>query len=961
MIRFIDSIKKKYSRRYFARGEQWPPAKRDKLINLQLIETSRADSFSSSTSEDVRRTPLHHADIFLKKEGMKYVKKVLVEGHAGIGKTTLSLMLSEEWAQGKIFQQFNCVLLLPLREKKVAAASSLLDLLRLLHANESIRSAVAIELEANEGEGLLIIADGWDELNEAARSKDSFLYDLLFGDIVPFASVLVTSRPSASSDIRNLPQIDRLIAVMGFDKEDVKAYIKSEYKNDIQKYSQLLKRIESNPLLQSVCCIPLNCVITCHLWEVFHEELPSTMTTLYTQIILSIVYRSIKKYKEYDHILSLDNFSAIPENLQPVWQQLCEFAFNRITSNQVVFSMEELENVLPEILTSDPKLSAFGLLQLSSSLLPVGHGLSASFLHLTFQEYLAALHISTLPAQQLISLCETYGASSHFAMVWRFLFGLLSSNSLKAESHEALSIEEIVLNLLQAFGKSSKSSCSLLLCHCAFEYQDQHVTAFIAELLNNLINGNFPVSHNALDCAAICKVIAETVQCQSLTLCMNGCDIEDSGLEWLTEPLSKANGFLKVKHLDVAKNKISSVGIYKLFTRASFAFSSLEQLCLSNNKIDAIGINAIFSLATWPGYRSLTRLNLSDNPIGPAGLKELENAVLADSVPKLYSLDLSNTFTLDAKDNSLVLASLTEALAIKCCRLMALDLSRNVLGVPGAEVLGRIMSRQTKYISEFDLFLNDTQLGDDGLVAFVESLLEVCNLYFFGIKQNGIHHVGLSRLVEKLCSGRLNCVVLDLVGNPLGSKGTIQLSLMMSYKWCTTEYLLLSSCELTSPAHLPEIMKSSSLMQKSSITSLGLSGNCFSGERISFLISLVLSCVSNLKTLDTSNCQLTSNDLKSFLFAIHNCLPATTLKQWHLSNNEVNDTGAATLISLFDSLFPRLHIVDVNGNPISICVKANLQRCCRRNQKVLARFAIDSLTYIQYINRNTPQMYMYHS
>ena len=936
MIRFIDSIKKKYSKRYFAREEQWPPAKRDKLINLQLIETNRADSSSSSTSEDVRRTPLSPADIFLKKEGMKDVKKVLVEGHAGIGKTTLSLMLSEEWAQGKIFQQFNCVLLLPLREKKVAAASSLLDLLRLLHASESIRSAVAMELEANEGEGLLIIADGWDELSEAARSKDSFLYELLFGDIVPFASVLVTSRPSASSDIQNL---DRLVAVMGFDKEDVKAYIKSEYKNDLHKYSQLLKRIESNPLLQSVCCIPLNCAITCHLWKVFHEELPSTMTTLYTQIILNVVYRGIKKYKVYDDILSLDSFNTIPENLQPVWQRLCEFAFNSITSNQVVFSMEELENVLPEILTSDPKLSAFGLLQLSSSLLPVGHGLSASFLHLTFQEYLAALHVSTLPAQQLISLCETYGASSHFAMVWRFLFGLLSSNSLKAESHEALSIEEIVLNLLQAFGKSSKSSCSLLLCHCAFEYQDRRVTSFIAQLLYNLINGNFPVAHNALDCAAICKVIAETVQCQSLTLCMNGCDIEDSGLEWLTEPLSKANGFLKVKHLDVTKNRISSTGVHQLFTKAFFAFSLLELLCLSNNKIDAIGINAIFSSVTWPGYRSLRRLNLSNNPLGPAGLKELENAVLADSVPKLYYLDLSNTLSLDVKDNSLVLASLIEGLSAKCQELAALDLSKNVLGVPGAEVIGKVMSKLTKHVSEFDLFLNDTQLGDDGLVAFVESLPEACNIYFFGIKQNDIHHVGLSRLVEKLCSGRLNCVVIDLVCNPLGSKGTIQLSLMMSYEWCTTRHLYLSFCELTSPAFLPENfmnVNGSSIIQKSSITSLGLSGNCFSGERISFLISLVLSCVSNLKTLDTSNCQLTSDDLKSFLFTINNCLPwpATSLQQWYISDNEINDIGAAALVSLFDSLFPQLHVVEVNGNHVSSSMKANLQRCCERNQKV---------------------------
>ena len=939
MIRFVNSIKKKYSSRYFAREEQWPPAKRDKLINLQLIETSRADSFSSSTSEDVRRTPLHHADIFHGKESVKHVKKVLVEGHAGIGKTTLSLMLSEEWAQGNIFQQFNCVLLLPLREKKVAEASSLLDLLRLLHASESIRSAVAMELEANEGEGLLIIADGWDELSEAARSKDSFLYDLLFGDIVPFASVLVTCRPSASSDIRNLPQIDRLVAVMGFDKEDVKAYINSEYKNDLHKYSRLLKQIESNPLLQSVCCIPLNCAITCHLWEVFHEELPSTMTTLYTQIILSAVYRSIKKYEEYSHILSLNNFNAIPENLQPVWLRLCEFAFNSITSNQVVFSMEELEIVLPEILTSDPKLSAFGLLQLSSSLLPVGHGLSASFLHLTFQEYLAALHISTLPTQQLISLCETYGASSHFAMVWRFLFGLLSSKdqNRKATSPRAPSIKEIVLSILKAFNRSSKKGSTLLLCHCAFEYQGQHITELISAILNDLINGNFPVAHNALDCAAICKVITNTLCCQSLILRMNGCGIEDNGLEWLTESLSNANGLLRVKHLDVTKNSISSNGIHMLFTRAFFAFSSLEQLCLSKNKIDHRGINAIFCLATTrQRYHSLTRLNLSDNPLAAAGFKELENAVLADSVPQLHSLDLSNTLTVDARDNSVALKSLTEALAINCSQLMAFSLSKNTLGVTGAEVLGRIMPKLTQRVSEFDLFLNDAQLGDDGLVAFVDSLPEDCKLFFFGIRHNDIHHLGLSTLAEKSFSQRFSCVVLDLASNPLGCKGTFQLSSMMSCERATVRHLYLSFCELTSPVLFSEnFLRCSSMVQNNSITSLGLSGNCFSGERISFLAGLIISCVNNLKTLDTSNCQLTSDDLKSLLSTLHNSLSSTVLQQWCISDNEIDDIGAVSLVDSLASLFSRLNVVDINGNHVSVSMKASIQRCCRRNQKVL--------------------------
>ena len=106
-------------------------------------------------------------------------------------------MLTEEWASGKILTQFDCVLLLPLRERSVSTATTLPQLFKLLHSSERIRTSVVEELEESEGEGVLIIADGWDELDQENRSDSSFLYTFLFGNILPFLSVLLTSRPSA--------------------------------------------------------------------------------------------------------------------------------------------------------------------------------------------------------------------------------------------------------------------------------------------------------------------------------------------------------------------------------------------------------------------------------------------------------------------------------------------------------------------------------------------------------------------------------------------------------------------------------------------------------------------------------------------------------------------------------------------------------------------------------------------
>lgn len=62
-------------------------------------------------------------------------KLVLVEGDAGIG---LCTSISEDWAYEKLFREFNLLLLLPLREKEVASASSLPELLELLHLSSSL-------------------------------------------------------------------------------------------------------------------------------------------------------------------------------------------------------------------------------------------------------------------------------------------------------------------------------------------------------------------------------------------------------------------------------------------------------------------------------------------------------------------------------------------------------------------------------------------------------------------------------------------------------------------------------------------------------------------------------------------------------------------------------------------------------------------------------------------------------
>ena len=798
METFVSSIKKTYKERQLVTEEQWPPVRGDKLINSWLVEADKTEGFRGGLpqhgagDEMIKRTPILYDDMFRVEEGEKPVRKVLVEGNGGMGKTTLCTMLSEGWAEDKMLTQFDCVLLLPLREELVSLAESLSDMFKLLHGSKRISASVIDLLEESGGETVLIIADGWDELEESKRSKQSFLYKLLFGRILPFASVLLTSRPSASAPLHSLPSVDRLVEVVGFNEESIKQYIESEFEKCPEKASGLIEQLDNNPLIQNVCTVPLNCAITCNLWHTLDQELPSTLTELYTQIILNVILRDIKKkFPNVPVDLSLSNFDSIPFQLEPYWWLTCKFAFQTLSNDQLVFTGKKLASFVPEGLDSSLTLLCFGLLQSARSLLPVGHGLSFHFLHLTFQEYLAALHIVTLPTEEQLEVVRTHGESSRFAMVWRFFFGLGSKKQgscVGQVSKKVVCLDETVVDTFLSLSDGSSKppffvdrGLKILTCHCALEAKNGIVSYKVSKHIDGkftVVKYGFSIAHTPHDCVAVLHVLSHTSHCHSVRINLGGC-LSNKLLKRLTDILSSAGGELKVVELYLANNKLTSNGISDLFTRASAAFSSLEQLLLDNNSVNGDGVNSIVTLLMHTSCKSLTRLSLSRNPLGVAGIQALERAVVSGVLVNMKWLVLSNTLTSDADVNGALLTSCLKSVTSHCPHLTLLDLSENDLGVPGACALGEALPLLTNN----KLYLDITMLDSEAIVAFtycVRNSLPVSNklliiegsekLRMLSLSNNNIDDDGVAALIEQVQHLFPSLEYISLSGNPVSDE-----------------------------------------------------------------------------------------------------------------------------------------------------------------------------------------------
>ena len=955
MDRFLPSIKQKYKDRLINREKQWPPCHSNKLVRLELVEREKGKGYCDNRqrgSDDKtvnKRTSLAYGDLFKVESGKKPVRKVLVEGDAGIGKTTLSVSISEDWSCDKLFQEFELVLLLPLRHKKVASAGSLPELLKLLHPSSDVCKSVASYLEENEAKKVLVIADGWDELSESERREESFLYDLLF-ERFPLMSVIVTSRPSASAPLHRLLCFDRLVKINGFGKDDIKEYIHCEFSSEREKACHLLEQLEDNPLVESVCSVPLNCAIACHLWRTSEEALPSTMTQLYTKIILNVILRNIRKKDSFKNVLSLPNFDALPNELQQSFRLLCEFAFKALKKNKIVFSQEELAEFFPEGLALDENILCFGLLQSAETVLETGHGVSFHFLHLTIMEYLAALHFSRQPHSNLLEMfspmlndpSSSFG-TSRSNIVWRFFYGIFFSGSGKES-------KKIGISIFKCFAE--KYSSRLDLCHCAFESQNDSIVHEAVQYVQKrprLQYGplrNFGYLRTAHDFAAVLYVMTKMKQCSDMVLDLSCCGLRENQIRRLTDILASRQGKLRVAELCLDGNKLTGEFVSDLFHRASAAFK--PDTCTST-----------------PSTRNgLITLDLSYNFLRASELESLEYLVRDRFFANLGYLNLEGCLTGDAHTNTTVMTAFIEALSTNCPLMDELNISSNNLGVPGASAVAKRVSRFQKYLRDsvshyfdgFKLLLDGNNLGDEGLKTFVDNLDGVYNFRKLSLSDNSIHAAGVSYLVESVCSGRIimskknTFYELCLDDNQLGQKGTIDVCKMLICSRCKFATIHLRRCKLTmveyDSSNTDSISLSNSVScesigqqlcqmpQKYSVRCLCLNGSNFSGDGIHILIGIMHLCV-NLVELNCSDCGITSNDLTLLLDKITKLKSSSPdvcsqLDSWDLSKNKIDDSGVMALINHLPALFGNpsslKNVPSLNGNSVSNTVEMRLAK-----------------------------------
>ena len=147
-------------------------------------------------------------------------------------------------------------------------------------------------MKKENGEGLLIIFDGWDELSEQHKKKSLAAKIIRREDFVK-CSVIVTSRTYASASLLEAPSVDRHVEVVGFSENEVKKVIKETLSEETHQAQKLIEHLEVRGDALSLCYIPLICSIVISVCR-NKEQFPITLTELYQDFILETIKRHVK-------------------------------------------------------------------------------------------------------------------------------------------------------------------------------------------------------------------------------------------------------------------------------------------------------------------------------------------------------------------------------------------------------------------------------------------------------------------------------------------------------------------------------------------------------------------------------------------------------------------------------------------------------------------------------------------
>ncbi|XP_005470210.1 NACHT, LRR and PYD domains-containing protein 14 [Oreochromis niloticus] len=875
-------------------------------------------------------------------------RTVITLGVSGVGKTTMVQSCALDWAKDKGYH--NISFLFPLTFWELNLLKDRLSLIELLQT--FYPELKELDASVLNEDGVWFILDGLDEFQiqlnfgcpavsdvSEASTVDSFVTNLIRGNLLPRAHIWVTSRISAESRIPPFYLLKKT-ELRGFSDEQKEQHFRMVI-GDSDLANKAINHVKISRSLDSLCQIPPICTI-----------------------MASALKDHVKGQKGFKmHPLSLTEiynlgFGALEAKHLPIFTKLKKVALLRMGVRNVMYEDDLSGNGI-----SVEEALAFA--ETCPLVLRTETGLNGTtvfrFGHLSVQEFLAAsqkledikTHKINLSSyiQDLVDkvLANNKGVSD---LLLRFMFGLIKEHMLLLPNDLLFGyVKEKILSKISSYS-------TVILFHCLREYDSQALqeeVRFFQRYGNSQIPG-FSLMHwrELMQRIRAFEGIRETFEMEvsvrsdekliknipaifkSRKAMLKFSNLTDKSCPALAAVLSSKESFLR--ELDLGYNSFSTSGVQELAEGLNSLNCRLKILRLQGCGLTAETCQYLSQCLI---QHKLQELDLSSNGIGDQGLKLL-SCGLGSSSCRLQTLKLSQC---DIEEAGCY--HLGSALDKDPACLSVLDLSINMIGDRGAneifknfdisrlkklelyycdltvlscESIGEALKCETSTLLELNL--SNNSLKDAGFKIICEGMYAWCSLQKLNVSRCGITAAGCRYLAKVLCSisqltngwmgigewQAVELIDLDLSMNHIGDKGVKEISPGLMNPLSHLKTLNLSYCSLTDSC-CAEL--ASGLMSKVNILSeLDLSHNNLQDKGVKKLCIGLQSLQCKLEKLSLRTCGLTSRSVQFLTSALK--LNPFYLTELHLMGNRLEDSEIRALMELTKNQKYALRTIDVS-------------------------------------------------